>query len=84
MRSEVEHVLEDIFFGTWHIDMGLGSNLRDEKLLGSKVNMEARDLVVLLFSLEERLGIHIENTSIANGMFDTFEHIMELIYSTLS
>lgn len=84
MRNEVERVLEDIFFDLWHVDMGLGSNLRDKKLLGSKVNMEARDLVVLLYTLEERLGTHIENTSIANGMFDTFEDIMELICSTLS
>ena len=60
----------------------------DEKeireLLGDKVNMKARDLVVLLCTLEEELDIHISTQDIVVGRFDTFHHIKELICSALS
>ncbi len=83
MRKEAECVLEDILFDKWNIDMKSNANLRDEKLLGDKVNMRARDLVVLLYTLEEELDIHINTEDIVNGKFDTFHHIKELICNAL-
>lgn len=53
-------------------------------MLGDKVNMKARDLVVLLCTLEEELDIHISTQDIVDGKFDTFHHIKELICSALS
>ena len=52
MKKEAGHVLEDILLDKWNIDMQSNEKLRDEKLLGDKVNMKARDLVVLLCTLD--------------------------------
>lgn len=84
MKKEAEHVLEDILLDKWNIDMQSNEKLRDEKLLGDKVNMKARDLVVLLCTLEEELDIHISTQDIVDGKFDTFHHIKELICNALS
>lgn len=79
MRIEAESVMEDILFDMWHIDMRSDIDLRGEKLLGNKINMRARDLVIFLHVLEEKLDIHIKKEDIVSGKFDTFNHIMELI-----
>ena len=84
MKKEAGHVLEDILLDKWNIDMQSNEKLRDEKLLGDKVNMKARDLVVLLCTLEEELDIHISTQDIVDGKFDTFHHIKELICRALS
>lgn len=79
MREDAERVLKNILFDMWHIDMQSNTELRTEKLFGSKINMEARDLVVLLFEIEKKLNIWIDKESIIEGKFDTFEHIVDLI-----
>lgn len=84
MSKETEHALENILLEKWNIDMKSDEKLRDEKLLGDKVNMKARDLVVLLYMLEEELDIHISTEDIVGGRFDTFHHIQELICNALS
>lgn len=83
MRKEMESVLENVLFDMWHIDMRLNNELRGEKLLGNKINMKARDLVVLLHTLEEKLDIHIKREDIVSGKFDTFDHIIELMCNAL-
>lgn len=83
MRERVEEILGDILLDMWHIDMRGDTGLREEKLLGSRINMAARDLVVLLYSIEERLNIHFDTKGIIEGKFDTFEHIIELMCNAL-
>lgn len=84
MRQAAERVLGNFLFDMWHIDMQSDTELRTEKLLGSKINMEARDLVVLLFAIEKKMNIRIERESIIDGRFDTFEHIVDLICNASS
>ncbi len=79
MRERAEDVLGEIFLDMWNIDMRDDIELRKEKLLGSKINMAARDLVVLLFEIEDKMNIQFDKESILNGNFDTFDHIVELI-----
>lgn len=83
MREKAEDVLEDILFDLWHIEMRGDTGLRQEKLLGSRINMEARDLVVLLCAIEEKLNIKLDTKSLIDGRFDTFEHIIELMCDAL-
>ena len=79
MREDAERILNNILFDMWHIDMQSSTELRTEKLFGSKINMAARDLGGLLFEIEKKLNIWIDKESIIGGKFDTFEHIVELI-----
>lgn len=83
MREKAENVLGDILFDLWHIDMRGDSELREQKLLGSRINMAARDLLVLLCAIEERLNIQLDTQSLLDGKFDTFEHIIELMCNAL-
>lgn len=84
MRERAENVLGDILFDMWHIDMRNDTGMRKEKLLGSRINMAARDLLVLLYEIEARMNIQLDKGSIINGYFDTFDHIVELICNALS
>ena len=84
MREGAEAVLGDILFDMWHIDMRNDIGLRREKLFGSRINMAARDLLVLLYEIEARMNIQLDKGSIINGNFDTFDHIVELICNALS
>lgn len=84
MRERAEDVLGDILFDMWNIDMRDDAELRKEKLFGQKINMAARDLVMLLFVIEYKLDIRINKESITNGKFDTFDHIVDLICDALS
>jgi len=84
MRERAEDVLGDILFDMWSIDMRDDTELRKEKLLGNRIKMAARDLLVLLYEIEARMNIHLDKDSIINGNFDTFDHIVELICNALS
>lgn len=84
MRERAEDVLGDILSDMWNIDIRDDAELRKEKLFGCKINMEARDLVILLFAIEYKLDIQIDKGSITNGKFDTFDHIVDLICNALS
>ena len=41
MREDAERILNNILFDMWHIDMQSSTELRTEKLFGSKINMAA-------------------------------------------
>lgn len=79
MRERAEAVLGDILFDIWNIDMRGDTRLWKEKLLGSQIKMAARDLVVLLHAIEQRMNIQLDTKSLIDGKFDTFEHIIELM-----
>ena len=54
MREDAERILNNILFDMWHIDMQSSTELRTEKLFGSKINMAARDLGVRMNKEERR------------------------------
>lgn len=65
-------------------DFNQKPSLRREKLLGGKVGLKARDLVVLLYRTEEVFGVSIPDDFICDGNFDTYDHILELMFQLLS
>lgn len=54
-----------------------------EKLLGEKINLNARDLVILLNQIEVVFDVSIPDDFICNGNFDTYDHILELLLQLL-
>lgn len=83
MRETAADILAEILFDMWHIDMRSDNGLREEKLLGNRIKMAARDLVVLLHAIEEKLNMQLDTESLIDGKFDTFEHIIELMCNAL-
>lgn len=58
-------------------------DLRNEKLLGQKICMPARELVLTLFDIERDYNVKIPEQAITNGSFDTFNHILKIVKESL-
>ncbi len=57
--------------------------LRKEKLLGEKIDLKARDLVVLLHRTEDVFDVSVPDDFICDGNFDTYDHILGLLLQLL-
>lgn len=57
--------------------------LRQEKLLGEKIDLKARDLVVLLYRTEDVFDVSVPDDFICDGNFDTYDHILGLLLQLL-
>lgn len=62
-----------------HIDFKKSHHLRDEKLLGEKIGMPARELVLVLYDIEREFDIQIPEQAIIGGRFDTYNHIAGIV-----
>ena len=67
-----------------NIDFNTNSELRDEKLLGQKIGMPARELVLTLFDIEREFNTKIPEQDIIDGTFDTFNNILKIIEFSLA
>lgn len=56
----------------------------DNKLLGQSFGLKARDLVKLLFLLENRLNIKFPADNIVAGQFSTINQIANLAYNLMN
>ena len=65
------------------VEFDKAPQFRCEKLLGEKINLNARDLVVLLNQIEAVFDVSIPDDFICNGNFDTYDHILELLLQLL-
>lgn len=56
---------------------------KNEKLLGKKIGLNARDLLILFFRIEEEFNIKIPESIITEGKFTTFKEMEEIIEEQL-
>lgn len=68
-----------IFKKRANIDFKVNYDLKGEKLLGAKIRMPARELVLTLFDIQREYNIIIPEKIINDNYFDTFNHIIEII-----
>lgn len=52
-------------------------------LLTHPFDLKARDLICLLYAVEEEFGIAVPGEDVLGGRFDTLNHIMEIINEQL-
>ncbi len=71
--------LEKIFDEIIGIDFAKNKELKNEKLLGKKVGLTARELVHLYYLIEEEFKIEIPDEVILEGKFDIYNNILEII-----
>ena len=56
---------------------------KNEKLLGKKIGLNARDLLILFFRIEEEFNIKIPESIITEVKFTTFKEMEEIIEEQL-
>ena len=78
LKEDIEQLLQQITPKRSGKDAS-GPRLRDEKLLGPKVGMPARELLYVYFDIRQQMGIRISEYDIIEGRFDTFNNILDLI-----
>lgn len=76
---EFQNKFNEIFLKRVSIDFEKNMGLKSEKLLGNKIACPIRELVLILFDLEQCFGIHIKKDDIKNNRFDTYENILKIV-----
>ncbi|MDO5540401.1 MAG: hypothetical protein Q4F83_10030 [Eubacteriales bacterium] len=75
--EKADHQAAEIFWEMTGIDFQSETGLRDAKLFGGRVKMNARELLAALFKIEEAFQIQVPANVITSGTFDTYNHILE-------
>ena len=73
-----EKILTNIFKNLG-VDFNKNAHLKKENLLGKKIGLSARDLLIAFFWIESAFNIRIMEESVVNGEFNTYEHILRVI-----
>lgn len=74
----LEKELKEIFL-KWNVDYENNPDLKDVHLCSSKINFRARDLLILFYMVECVFGITIDDESIVNNKFVTYNNILKMI-----
>jgi len=83
-HNTVYLTLKNIFTQRFNIDVEQQEGtLLDKHLLGGDIRLNARDLIYLYFDIEKEFGITLPEEDIAEGKFNTFNNIVEIIYNQL-
>lgn len=82
-EENIAEAFAEILKELTNTDFEINPFLRGEKLLGEKIGLKARDLVVLLYRTEEVFEVSIPDDFICEGNFDTYDHILELLFQLL-
>lgn len=78
-RNEAEQMLSQIMEKRSGVDFLKEQPLQDEKLLGYKIGMPARELLLAYLDIENAFQIEIPEAAVAAGDFDTFSHILQIV-----
>ena len=84
MKREINEKLTEILIRRSGIDFSEKTELKNEKLLGMKIGLPARELLHIYFDIERIFNIGIPEEEIVAGNFDTFEHISEIVERQLA
>ena len=82
-ESKIIEIFSNIMKMLTGIEFERQTELKTEKLLGGRINLKARDLLVVLDNIENAFSVSISEESICDGQFDTYDHILELLFQSL-
>lgn len=78
-KDNVDEILCGIFRDNLNIDFQTQEPLKKEKLLGQTIGLFARDLLFILQAVEKEFYVEIPESSIANGLFNSYVNIKDLV-----
>ena len=82
-RYEIEKKLADVFIQRFSINFLGNPEMKTMKLL-SKDGIPACELLHVYFDVKKTFGISIPEDAVAAGRFDTFAHIVDVIWEQLN
>jgi len=82
-RHDIEKTLAGIFMKRFSMNFLQEPEMKEMKLLG-KSSITARELLHVYFDVKNIFGISIPEDDVAEGRFDTFTHIMDIIWEQTS
>lgn len=77
----IEEQLNEIMLYRSGIDFGKNEELKDQLLLGERIKLPARELVMIYLDIEKKFKITIEDEYIINGSFKTYQGILKMLHS---
>ncbi|EPY2272403.1 peptide maturation system acyl carrier-related protein [Clostridium sporogenes] len=84
--SDTEVKLNSIFLERFQIDLSKYCNLsyRNSNLLSREFGLVARDLIYLLYDIEDKFNITVPQEDIDNGRFNNINNIIDIIDEQIS
>lgn len=79
----IDNCLKGIFIKLFQSDIFYDSKYKEKELLGSELNLTPRDLVALLFEIEDEFKIKISDNIIIKGEFNTYSNIFGILCDML-
>ena len=83
MKTNSEITLNNIFLKHSNIDFNKNECLKNENVFGNKIGLNPRELVLILFEIENEFEISITKNIIANGNFNSYINILNLVNNEL-
>jgi peptide maturation system acyl carrier-related protein len=59
-------------------------NIRNKELFDNEIGLNARDLIYLLFDIEKEFKVQIPEEEIAQGNFDSIDHITNIVFKQIN
>lgn len=81
--ENLKSIICSIFKKRSGIDFSKNIELENVKLLGGQIYLPPRELVLILYDIEKKLGIKIAEEEIAKGKFDCYSNIVEIVSNTI-
>lgn len=80
--NNIESKLEKIFLQNTGIDFNK-NKLKNELFFSNKLRLQARDLVLVLYSITKEFNIQIPEEKLLNKEFNSFSSVLKIINSEL-
>lgn len=75
MGECVEKKLNSIFIKRTGIDFKKRKEMQEEKFFGAKINLPPRELILILYDIEENFNVHIKDELFILGKFDSYINV---------
>jgi peptide maturation system acyl carrier-related protein len=75
---DVESVVNEAFSNVVKFDFSACPQLKNAKVLGREIGIQARELLVVLLEIESALQITIPDKDLHDGRFDSFQGIVDI------
>ena len=78
-KTKIEQVIKEIFLNRIKIDWDEMKTYRDYKLFSKEINIEVRDLIIILYDIEQYFDFIVPDNVVLKGNFSTYNKIISTV-----